>query len=55
MFEKEGFREYVWDNIPLGRVGQPEDITGAVICLVSEASTLVMCHTLLIDDGWTAH
>jgi NAD(P)-dependent dehydrogenase (short-subunit alcohol dehydrogenase family) len=55
MFEKEGFREYGLGNIPLGRVGQPEDITGAVIYLVSEASTLVTGHILLIDGGWTAH
>jgi NAD(P)-dependent dehydrogenase (short-subunit alcohol dehydrogenase family) len=55
MFEKEGFREYVLGNIPLGRVGQPEDITGAVIYLASETSNLVMGHILLIDDGWTAH
>jgi 2-deoxy-D-gluconate 3-dehydrogenase len=55
MFEKMGFREYVLGNIPLGRVGQPEDITGAVIYLVSEASNLVTGHILLIDGGWTAH
>jgi len=55
MFEKEGFREYVLGNIPLGRVGQPEDIIGAVIYLASEASNLVTGHILLIDGGWTAH
>jgi len=55
MFEKEGFREYVLGNIPLRRVGQPEDITGAVIYLASEASNLVTGHILLIDGGWTAH
>lgn len=55
MFEKEGFREYVLGNIPLGRVGQPEDVTGAVIYLASEASNLVTGHVLLVDGGWTAH
>jgi 2-deoxy-D-gluconate 3-dehydrogenase len=55
MFEKEGFREYVLGNIPLGRVGKPEDITGAVIYLASEASNMVTGHVLLIDGGWTAH
>ena len=55
MFEKEGFREYVLGNIPLGRVGKPEDITGAVIYLASEASNMVTGHILLVDGGWTAH
>jgi 2-deoxy-D-gluconate 3-dehydrogenase len=55
MFEKEGFREYVLGNIPLGRVGQPEDVMGGVIYLASEASDLVTGHVLLIDGGWTAH
>ena len=55
MFEKEGFREYVLGNIPLGRVGKPEDVTGAVIYLASEASNLVTGHILLVDGGWTAH
>ena len=55
MFEKEGFREYVLGNIPLGRVGRPEDVIGAVIYLASEASNMVTGHVLLIDGGWTAH
>jgi NAD(P)-dependent dehydrogenase (short-subunit alcohol dehydrogenase family) len=55
MFEKEGFREYVLGNIPLGRVGQPQDVIGALIYLASEASNLVTGHILLIDGGWTAH
>ena len=55
MFEKEGFREYVLENIPLGRVGKPTDVVGAVIYLASSVSDLVTGHILLIDGGWTAH
>ena len=55
MFEKEGFREFVLGNIPLGRIGKPEDVLGAVIYLASEASNLVTGHVLLVDGGWTAH
>ncbi|MBW2057746.1 MAG: glucose 1-dehydrogenase [Deltaproteobacteria bacterium] len=54
MFEKEGFREYVLGNIPLGRVGKPEDVVGAVIYLASDSSDLVTGHVLLVDGGWTA-
>jgi NAD(P)-dependent dehydrogenase (short-subunit alcohol dehydrogenase family) len=55
MLEKDEFRNYVLKNIPLGRVGKPEDVIGAVIYLASEASNMVTGHVLLIDGGWTAH
>jgi 2-deoxy-D-gluconate 3-dehydrogenase len=55
MFEKESFRDYVLGNIPLGRVGKPEDVVGGVIYLASSASDLVTGHVLLVDGGWTAH
>ena len=55
MFEKEGFRDFVLGNIPLGRIGKPEDVLGAVIYLASESSNLVTGHVLLVDGGWTVH
>ncbi|MFB3887121.1 MAG: SDR family NAD(P)-dependent oxidoreductase [Thermodesulfobacteriota bacterium] len=55
MLGKEDFRNYVLRNIPLGRVGKPEDVIGAVIYLASEASNMVTGHVLLVDGGWTAH
>ncbi len=55
MFEREEFRNYVMGNILLGRLGQPEDVTGAVVYLASRASNLVTGHILLIDGGWTVH
>jgi 2-deoxy-D-gluconate 3-dehydrogenase len=55
MFEKPGFREFVLGNIPLGRIGLPEDVVGAIIYLASEASNLVTGHVLMVDGGWTAH
>lgn len=54
MFEKKEFREYVLGSIPLGRIGVPQDVTGAVIYLSSEAANLVTGHILLVDGGWTA-
>jgi 2-deoxy-D-gluconate 3-dehydrogenase len=54
MFEDAAFKADVLSRIPLGRLGKPEDIVGAVVYLASPASDLVTGHTLLVDGGWTA-
>lgn len=41
-------------KIPLGTFGEVEDVAGAVIFLVSDASKMVTGHVLLVDGGWTA-
>lgn len=45
---------WVKEKIKLGRVGEVEDIMGAVVYLASEASALVTGTSMLIDGGWTA-
>ncbi|HEU4667691.1 MAG TPA: glucose 1-dehydrogenase [Arthrobacter sp.] len=40
-------------RIPIGRFGEPEDIAGAVVFLLSDAASLVTGHTLAIDGGYT--
>jgi 2-deoxy-D-gluconate 3-dehydrogenase len=54
MFEDSAFRAEVLGHIPLGRLGKPEDVAGAVVFLASPAADLVTGHTLLVDGGWTA-
>lgn len=53
MFEDAEFRNYVLGNIPLGRIGRPADVTGAVVYLASPAADLVTGHILHVDGGWT--
>ncbi|MFC7738171.1 SDR family NAD(P)-dependent oxidoreductase [Roseomonas sp. GCM10028921] len=48
------FRQAVLSKIKLGRVGQVEDIMGAVVFLASDAAALVTGTSLLVDGGWTA-
>lgn len=46
--------QWLEEKIKLGRVGEVEDIMGAVLFLASDASSLVTGTSLLIDGGWTA-
>lgn len=39
-------------RIPLGRIGQPEDIGEAVAWLSSPAASYVTGHVLVVDGGW---
>jgi NAD(P)-dependent dehydrogenase (short-subunit alcohol dehydrogenase family) len=48
------FRAEVERQIPLGRLGRVEDVTGAVVYLASQAAALVTGTSLLVDGGWTA-
>jgi NAD(P)-dependent dehydrogenase (short-subunit alcohol dehydrogenase family) len=49
------FRSNVIERIAaLHRIGEPTDVTGAVVFLASPAAALITGHTLLIDGGWTA-
>jgi 2-deoxy-D-gluconate 3-dehydrogenase len=54
MFADEAFLQEVISKIPLGRVGEVEDVLGAILFLASPAADLVTGHTLLVDGGWTA-
>jgi NAD(P)-dependent dehydrogenase (short-subunit alcohol dehydrogenase family) len=48
------FRADTVGRIPLGRVGNVEDVVGAVLYLASPAAALVTGASLLIDGGYTA-
>ena len=53
-FEKGDFRARVLAKIKLGRLGQVEDLMGAVVFLASDASALMTGTSLILDGGWTA-
>ncbi len=48
------YRASVEANIPMGRVGQPPEIVGAILFLASDASAMVTGSILAIDGGYTA-
>jgi 2-deoxy-D-gluconate 3-dehydrogenase len=45
---------WIMEKIKLDRIGEVEDIMGAVLYLASPASGLVTGTSMLIDGGWTA-
>jgi NAD(P)-dependent dehydrogenase (short-subunit alcohol dehydrogenase family) len=53
-FENAAFKESVLSKIKLGRLGQVEDIMGAVVFLASDASALMTGTSMVVDGGWTA-
>ena len=54
MLAGAGFRDWVTSRIALGRVGQVEEIMGAVVFLASDASSLMTGSALMLDGGWSA-
>jgi NAD(P)-dependent dehydrogenase (short-subunit alcohol dehydrogenase family) len=47
------YRQFV-ANIPMGRWGELEELTGAIVFLASDAASFVTGTSLFVDGGWTA-
>lgn len=43
----------VSNQYPIGRIGQPEDIAGAVLFLCSDGASFITGQTLAVDGGYT--
>jgi gluconate 5-dehydrogenase len=55
--EKEDGVEFLGrlcDRVPMGRMGRPEELQGAMLLLASKAGSYITGQNLVVDGGWTA-
>jgi len=51
----ESMRAAILENIPLGRLGMPQDVANLVCFLASDAATYITGQTLTVDGGMVMH
>ncbi|KXB09046.1 2-deoxy-D-gluconate 3-dehydrogenase [candidate division MSBL1 archaeon SCGC-AAA385M11] len=45
--------KFITERTPMGRWGQPEELSGTAIFLASKASDFITGQTVFVDGGWT--
>jgi 2-deoxy-D-gluconate 3-dehydrogenase len=51
----KGRNAEILSRIPMGRWGNPDELGGAALYLVSDASSYVTGQTFVVDGGWLAN
>jgi NAD(P)-dependent dehydrogenase (short-subunit alcohol dehydrogenase family) len=52
--EVAGREERTKSAVPMGRIGQPEEVAQAVVWFCSPAASYVVGHIMMVDGGWVA-
>ena len=51
--ERPDYMHELTTRVPLGRVGQPNDLAGVVALFASEASSYITGQNFVVDGGWS--
>jgi NAD(P)-dependent dehydrogenase (short-subunit alcohol dehydrogenase family) len=51
--ERPDFMQAVQRSVPMGRIGQPSELVGAVVFLMADASSYVTGQNLVVDGGYS--
>ena len=54
ILDTPGTREFVLGRIKFGRLGKMEELSGPLLLLASDASSLMTGSSVMVDGGWTA-
>lgn len=54
MFDDQAFYKNILTDVPIGRLGEPEDMIGVLIYLSSHASDFMTGNIMYFDGGYTA-
>ena len=49
------FMRWALERLPIGRIGQVQDLMGAIVFLASDAAAMVTGTALMVDGGLTTH
>jgi NAD(P)-dependent dehydrogenase (short-subunit alcohol dehydrogenase family) len=52
--EREGFRDFILERNPLGRIGDPLEVVGQIIAFAAPAGSYITGQIVYIDGGVTA-